>query len=131
MTTARQLQEHVGLNRALRLAGLSKSAWYYVPKERDIPVDPAVSDMVQKIGQKRHTYGTRRMAAMLSRTMNRPVNRKQVQRIYRRLGWIEPQKAKREIMRSQRDRPRPTAPNQLWQTDMTYVWCGMGATALT
>jgi len=64
------------------------------------------------------------MAATLSRRLGRPVNRKQVQRIYRKLGWIVPQKTKSDIIRSSRKLLRPTAPDQLWEADMTYIWCG-------
>ena len=64
------------------------------------------------------------MAATLSK-LGKPVNRKQIQRIYRKLGWIEPAKTKNEIIRSHKKLLKPTAPNQLWQTDMTYIWCGI------
>ena len=34
-----------------------------------------------------------------------------------------PAKPKKEIIRS-RKRPKPAGPDQLWQSDMTYIWCG-------
>ena len=34
-----------------------------------------------------------------------------------------PKKSKKEIIRS-RKRPKSTEPDQLWQADMTYIWCG-------
>ena len=34
-----------------------------------------------------------------------------------------PAKPKKEIIRS-RKRPKPAGPDQLWQADMTYIWCG-------
>ena len=37
--------------------------WYYSKNPRNVPVDPMVTDVVQKIGKQRPTYGTRRMAA--------------------------------------------------------------------
>ena len=80
--------------------------------------------MIQKIDPARPTYGTRHMAAQVSRELNRPVNRKAVRRIFRRLGWSEPSRTKREIIRANKKPPRPNAPNWLWEYGMSYVWCG-------
>ncbi len=65
------------------------------------------------------------MAAATTRELGFAVNRKQIRRIFHKLGWIEPAKTKRDIMASKKKLVKPTAPNQLWQTDMTYVWCGV------
>ena len=124
MNAARMVQEVMGLNRALLLCGVSKKAWYYAPRPRNVSPDPEVQETVQKIGPKRPTYGTRRMAAQVSRELNRPVNRKAVRRIFRRLGWSEPSRTKREIIRVNMKLPRPNAPNRFWESDMSYVWCG-------
>ena len=80
---------------------------------------------VQRIGGKRPTYGTRRMAAQVCRGTHTATNRKKIQRIFRKLGWIEPQKTKNDIIRTNRKLFKPDAPNQLWETDTTYVWCGI------
>ena len=74
----------------------------------------------------RPTYGTRRMVAQMCRETHTATNRKKIQRIFRKLGWIEPQKTKNDIIRTNRKLFKPDAPNQLWETDMTYVWCGIG-----
>ncbi len=125
MTAVKELVTYYTLNKSLSLIGLSKSSWYYTEKKRHIPLDPGVTKKVQEIGNKRHTYGTRRMAAAVSREIGSSVNRKQIQRIFRKLGWIEPRKTKKEIINSSRKPFRPTAPNQFWETDITYVWCGI------
>lgn len=125
MTAVNQLVKHISLNKSLSLVGISKSKWYYSKSPRTIPTDPVVTDIIQKIGVQRPTYGTRRMAAQISRELNIPVNRKKIQRIFHKLGWIEPQKTKKEIMKSGRVLFHPSAPNQLWQTDITYVFCGI------
>ena len=65
------------------------------------------------------------MAAQVSRELDKPVNRKQIQRIFHKLGWIEPKKTKNDIIKSARILFKSDAPNQLWQTDITYVWCGV------
>ena len=111
-------------NRALLLCGVFKKAWYYAPKPRNVSPDPQVQETVQKIGLERPTYGTRRMAAQISRELNRPVNRKAVRRIFRRLGWSEPSRTKREIIRVNKKPPRPE-PNRFWESDMSYIWCGV------
>ena len=124
MNAARMMQGMVSLNRALLLCGVSKKAWYYIPKPRNVSPDPQVQEMVQKVGPIRPTYGTRRMAAQVSRELNRPVNRKAVRRIFERLGWTRPSRTKREIIRANKKLPQPKAPNQFWESDMSYIWCG-------
>ena len=125
MNAVRMMFGVVGLNRALSLCGVSKKAWYYTPKPRVVTPDPEVLEMVQKISPERPTYGTRRMAAQISRELHRPVNRKAVSRIFRLLGWSEPARTKREIIRANKKPPRPKAPNQFWESDMSYIWCGV------
>jgi putative transposase len=124
MSAVKSMIGNISLRRSLFYAGVSRNMWYHTKKPRNIPVDLQTSNTVQKIGASRPTYGTRRMAATLSK-LGKPVNRKQIQRIYRKLGWIEPAKTKNEIIRSHKKLLQPTAPNQLWQTDMTYIWCGI------
>ena len=79
---------------------------------------------IMEIAEKKPTYGTRRMAAQLTRQSELPVNRKKVTRIYQKLGWSTPGRRKSEIIRSNKKVPKPTAPNQFWEADMSYVWCG-------
>ena len=125
MSAVRELYEKMSLRRSLRYAGISRHMWYHKPKARDIGLDPATVQAVQRIGGKRPTYGTRRMAAQVCRETHTATNRKKIQRIFRKLGWIEPQKTKNDIIRTNRKLFKPDAPNQLWETDMTYAWCGM------
>ncbi len=66
-------------------------------------MNPAVAGPAQGIGSNSPSYGTRRMAAMLSRYPGRPVNRKQVRRIFRELNWIEPSRKKIDIIRGKGD----------------------------
>lgn len=125
MMAAKELSKIMSLNKSLLLTGVSKTKWYYSKTKRNMPVDKVVSDTVQRIGTARPTYGTRRMAAAASRELSIPVNRKKIQRIFHKLGWIEPAKTKKDIKLSKKKLFCPTAPNQLWQTDMTYIWCGI------
>lgn len=65
------------------------------------------------------------MAAQVTRELGTSVNRKQMQRIYRKTGYIEPQKKKNDIIRTKRRLFKPKAPNELWELDITYIWCGI------
>ena len=80
---------------------------------------------IQQISLQRPTYGTRRMAAMLTRTLGIPVNRKRVQRIFRKMGYIIPSRRKKEIMRSKVPNVKADRPNQVWEADLTYIHCGI------
>jgi transposase InsO family protein len=117
----------LSLREALRLSGCSRRSYYYrTTGKRTIPPEPYILAKVRETALKRPLYGTRRMAVTLARELGRPINRKRVQRIYRVLGWIEPQKTKKQLLRAAYDRrPKPTRPNELWETDLTYIHCGI------
>jgi len=116
----------LSLRRAMKHTGCSRSAYYHKPKRRSIPPDPSIVEKVKEEALKRPLYGTRRMAVTLSRILGRPINRKRIQRIYRHLGWIQPRKTKKQLLRAAYDRrPKPTKPNELWETDLTYIHCGI------
>ena len=126
MNAARQLiNQQMSLRKALEHAGVSRRVWYYKPRRREIGLNPGMVGAVKRISVRRPTYGTRRMAAQISRETGVPVNRKQIQRIYRKTGYIQPQKTKKDIIRTKRRLFKPEAPNQLWELDITYVWCGI------
>lgn len=64
--------------------------------------------------------GTRMVAALASRALGAPVNRKRVQRVMRAHGLLQ-----RSRNTDRRRRPgyfRVTRPNELWHLDMTKVW---------
>jgi transposase InsO family protein len=65
------------------------------------------------------------MAAMLTRILGRPVNRKRVQRIFRKMGYITPSRSKKEIIRSKVPTIKADRPNQVWEADLTYIHCGI------
>lgn len=100
MRTIQMMQSSgMSLRRSLYHAGCSRTMWYYNRRMRKVMVNPTVKELAREIGSSRPSYGTRRMAAMLSRYLGHPVNRKQVKRIFHVLNWIEPSKMKAEIMR--------------------------------
>ena len=99
--------------------------WYYDEKSRDVKIDPNALSAVRKIAGKRPTYGTR-MAAQIARKTGNPINRKKIQRIYRKIGWIVPKISKSDIQNHRAAKLfKPSGPNQIWQTDITYIHCGV------
>jgi putative transposase len=84
-----------------------------------------IEQEIQKISLQRPTYGTRRMAAMLTRILGIPINRKRVQRIFKKMGYITPAKSKKEILRSKVPNVKANRPNQVWEADLTYIHCGI------
>ena len=120
----REAMAHMSLNKAMAYCGMSKRAWYYARWPRDLPIGADAARLVRQVATRRPTYWTRRMAAQMARETGVPTNRKKIQRIYRKIGWIEPQKNKKEIIRaSRRRRFKPSGSNQLWETDITYIHC--------
>ena len=77
---ARQLnQQDMSLNKALCWCGVTRKKWYHKPKVRESVADPSMMQMIQEIREERPFYGTRRIAAGLSKRLDRAVNRKLVQ----------------------------------------------------
>ena len=65
------------------------------------------------------------MAVQICRKTHIVTNRKKIQRIFRKLGWIEPQKTKNDIIAPIASSSSWMHRTGLWETGMTYVWCGM------
>ena len=119
-------EEGFSLRKALRHSGCSRNGYYHQTKKRNIPSDPYVVERTKQIIVQRPLYGTRRMAAQLSRELGVRINRKRVQRIYRQLSWTKPSMRKKELLRGAvTGRPKPTRPNELWESDLTYIHCGV------
>ena len=116
------IKQEMSLTKALGWCGVTRKRWYYEPKARKTTVNQDMLQMIQQIREERPFYGTRRMAAELSRRLGRTVNRKLVRRIYKRMGWNQPQETQNTKTRW---KPiKASRPNQIWETDITYVWCG-------
>jgi putative transposase len=107
-----------------RVAGVSRQALYRPISRRPATAGPGPGrpgdEQIVEVAKANPTDGTRMVAALASRTLGEPVNRKRVQRVMR---------AHRLLQRSRngdrRRRPgffRVTRPNELWHIDMTKVW---------
>jgi len=125
----------ISLRKALRYSRCSKNM-YYGKDHRNkstaaatavtaVTTTTMIEKEIQKIILQRPTYGTRRMAAMLTRILGIPINRKRVQRIFRKMGYITPSRRKKEIMRSKVPNIKANRPNQVWEADLTYIYCGI------
>jgi putative transposase len=119
------LEDGFSLRMALDYSGCSRKLYYHKRIPRSIQPDPSVVEEVKQIALDRPTFGTRRMAAMLSRKLQVPINRKRVRKIFHALNWIEPTKKKNDIIRSSTKLVKATRPYELWETDITFVWCGI------
>ena len=112
LNAVRELHEKISLRKSLRYAGISRRMWYRKSKTRETGLGSGSRKAVQKIGSKRLVYGTCRMAVqVLCRKTHTATNRKKIQRMFRRLGQIEPQKTKNDIIRTNRKLFKPDAPN--------------------
>jgi putative transposase len=107
-----------------RVAGISRQSLYRRPSRRPAqagPGRPAGDDaVIVEIARPNAADGTRMVAALASRELGRPVNRKRVQRVMRAHRLLQPS-------RSGDRRPRPgffriRRPDALWHLDMTKVW---------
>jgi len=131
MTTG---NDGLSLRKALAYTGCSRNAYYYNKKKdkkesRDAKLQQqaVLEKKIEEIILQRPSYGTRRMAAMLTRTMGKPINRKRVQRLYRKLNLTMSSRKKREIIRSKykNNIKMVDRPNELWEADLTYIHCGI------
>jgi hypothetical protein len=79
------LNNGMSIRKALTYSGCSKNMYYNNNNSRknnyrNHIASLSIEENIQQISLQRPTYGTRRMAAMLTRILGRPVNRKRVQR---------------------------------------------------
>ena len=107
-----------------RVLQVSRQAIYRTPKRRTDagprPVSGAVDRAIVEVAKQNPTDGTRMVAALTSRELGRPVNRKRAQRVMRSERLLQRHRPLRR-----RRRPgyfRVERPDQLWHMDMTSVW---------
>jgi putative transposase len=107
-----------------RVAQVSRQALYRPMTRRPATAGPGHGrpgdEAIVAVAKANPVDGTRMVAALASRELGEPVNRKRVQRIMREHKLLQ-----RSRNTDRRRRPgffRVTRPNELWHMDMTKVW---------
>ena len=107
-----------------RVAGIARQAIYRPITKRPAAAGPGRvkpdDELIVEVAKANPTDGSRMVAALASKELRRPVNRKRVQRIMRAHKLLQPTRGS-----GRRRRPgyfRVTRPDELWHIDMTKVW---------
>lgn len=123
------LSDQLSLHRIARISGISLSGYYYRPRKRRVErINPEVKDKIMDIAAERPTYGYRRIWALL-RNSGILVNRKTIQRALRKNNLALPARKHRNRTRT-RNLFHARGPDQLWETDITYIPTASGMTYL-
>jgi transposase InsO family protein len=123
---------HADVQRLCRLAGLPRAIYYrHLARRDDDAGECGLSDLIQRICLKHRFYGYRRVTATLRR-QGMVVNAKKVQRLMREDNLLAQRKA--PFLKPPAARPSaflivpnlvrglvPSAPDQIWVADITYV----------
>lgn len=119
------------MTRVLRILGIQSSSWYYrrKPKEdhkrpgparRSVP--PEIESAVLAMARSNPWYGYKRIAVMCRRA-GCAVRNRQCYRVMKEHGLLQKRKSTdAEVYQTAKlFELLPTGPNQLWQTDVTYI----------
>jgi putative transposase len=130
--TAEAIDSHADVRRLCRLAGLPRATYYRHLTRRDSKaMECELRDLIQRICLKHIFYGYRRVTATLRR-QGMIVNAKKVQRLMRKDNLLAQRKM--PFLKPPSERPSgflvvpnltrglvPSAPDQIWVADITYV----------
>lgn len=119
------------------LSGYSRSSYYYRPKQRQPTISSssnrnhhsdsteatALLEAIEKLALEYPSYGVRRITAMLHRSRIAIVNRKKVYRNMKLANLVRKRSVRKHVI-IKRILTVPERPDQLWQQDITYIWCG-------
>ena len=114
------LKPHMSLRKISRISGITRSEYYYHPRKRMITrLDPSVKERIKVAASGRPTYGYRRVWAIL-RDSGTHVNRKTVRKVLKDSNLNLPARRHRGRTKSG-NLFGSTGPDQLWETDITYI----------
>lgn len=130
--TMETTDSHADVQRLCRLAGLPRATYYrHLVRHDRKAADCELRDLIQRICLKHIFYGYRRVAAALRR-QGMVVNAKKVQRLMREDNLLAQRKT--PFLKPPAERPSgflvvpnlvrglvPSAPDQIWVADITYV----------
>ena len=103
---------------------ISRSSLYYRKKPRGSRADRTYDQQIVMACGEKLAYGYRRVAWWLQRKKGLLVNRKRVLRVMRERGLLVRSRRPRARRRKEWGRVEASAPNQIWQSDMTKIWAG-------
>ena len=117
--------------RASLLSGHPRSTHYYKPKENSISEgstcrirrEAALIEAIEKEALSHPSYGVRRITAMLRRS-GIAVSRKRVYRLMKATNLVMRRRLRKHLIK-RRELVVPSGPNELWEEDITYLWCGV------
>ncbi len=114
------VKHEMSLRNISRTPGISLSGHYYRPGERPIQrLDPSIKERIKDIASERPTYGYRRVWVVL-RNQGTRVNQKTVRNVLKDSNLNLPASKHRGRTQS-RNLFKPAGPDQLWETDITYI----------
>ena len=129
MLVLEDLKDQIPLREISRISGISLSGYYYKPRERHVErLDPSIKKRIREIASERPTYGYRRVWAIL-RNHGTKVNQKTVRKVLKNNNLSLPASKYRGRTKS-RNLFKPVKPDQLWETDITYIPRESGMTYL-
>lgn len=112
------------------LSGYSRSSYYYRPKQQpainsndSIEAEAALLEAIEKVALEYPSYGVRRITVMLRRRSGITANRKKVYRFMKLANLVRKKSVRKHVI-MKRILTVPERPDQLWQQDITYIWCG-------
>jgi len=116
------------VRKASDLSGYSRSSYYYRSKQpvisRNRRTDSAaLLEAIEKVALEYPSYGVRRITAMLHRSGGITTSRKRVYRLMKLANLVRKRSVKKHVI-IKRILTVPQRPDQLWQQDITYIWCG-------
>ncbi|MGH9979094.1 MAG: IS3 family transposase [Nitrososphaeraceae archaeon] len=116
------------------LSRYSRSSYYYRSKQQPKAVtsrnshssdltEAAALEAIEKVALEYPSYGVRRITAMLRRSGGITANRKKVYRLMKLANLVRKRSVRKHVI-IKRILTIPERPDQLWQQDITYIWCG-------
>lgn len=123
----------MSVSRVSMLSGHPRSSHYYKPRPRDWSISEDVDrirrreamliEAIEKEALSHPSYGVRRITAMLHRS-GIIANRKRVYRLMKLINLVKTRRVRRHMV-TRHELVVPKGPNELWEEDITYVWCGV------
>jgi hypothetical protein len=103
MSVGMMMHRGLSLRKSLSFVGASRGSYYYRTKrtsrsDKGKLRDPSILRAIKELALRKPVYGSRMIAAKLSKELGRPVNRKRVQHAFNIMGWTTPQMTKKQLM---------------------------------